>query len=66
MYYVAKIKVLIRCAVTTQLICTFVLAYAKSRFSRDAAQIITKIYIYIVIDVIFKIGLCKMLRKDIQ
>ena len=33
--YVVKKKVLISCAVTVQLICTFVFAYAKSRFCRD-------------------------------
>ena len=33
LYYVAKIKALISCAVTTQLICTFVFAHSKSRFS---------------------------------
>ena len=37
--YVAKTKALIRCAVTAQLICAFLFAYAKSRFSYDAAQI---------------------------
>ena len=36
--YVAKTKPLSSCAVTTQLICVFVFAYAKSRFSPDAAQ----------------------------
>ena len=36
---VAKTKALISCAVTTQLICVFVFAYAKIWFSRDAAQI---------------------------
>ena len=36
--YVAKTKVLISCAVTAQLICIFVFAYAKIRFSHDAAQ----------------------------
>ena len=30
---------MISCAVTVQLICAFVLAYAKSRFSHDAAQL---------------------------
>ena len=30
--YVAKTKALISCAVTTQLTCAFVFAYAKSRF----------------------------------
>ena len=34
---VTKTKTLISCAVTAQLICTFVFAYAKSRFSHDAA-----------------------------
>ena len=33
-----KTKALISCAVTAQLICGFVFAYAKSRFSHDAAQ----------------------------
>ena len=36
--YVAKTKELISCAVTAQLICVFVVAYAKSRFSRDAGS----------------------------
>ena len=36
---VAKTKALIRCAVTTQLICGFVLTYAKSQFSHNEAQI---------------------------
>ena len=31
----AKTKALISCAVTAQLICAFVFAYAKSRFSRN-------------------------------
>ena len=35
---VAKTKALIRCAVTTQLICTFVFVYVKSRFSYDTAH----------------------------
>ena len=34
-----KTKALISCAVTAQLICVFVFAYAKSRFSHDEAQI---------------------------
>ena len=37
--YVAKTKALISCAVTVQLICAFVFAYAKSRFSHYVAQI---------------------------
>ena len=37
---VAKTKALISCAVVTvHLICAFVFAYAKSRFSHDAAHI---------------------------
>ena len=37
--YVAKTKALISFAVTAKLICVFVFAYAKSRFSHDAAQL---------------------------
>ena len=33
-----KTKTLIRLAVTAKLICVFVFAYAKSRFSHDEAQ----------------------------
>ena len=36
---VAKTKALISCAVTAQLSCVFVFAYAKSRFSHNEAQI---------------------------
>ena len=36
--YLMKTKVLIKCAVTVQLICAFVFAYAKSRFSNDVAK----------------------------
>ena len=35
----AKTKALISFAVTANVICVFVFAYAKSRFSHDAAQI---------------------------
>ena len=40
MFYVAKTKALISCAVTVaaMLICAFVFAYAKSRFSHDTAH----------------------------
>ena len=38
--YVAKTKALISLAVTDKLICVFDFAYAKSRFSHDAAQIV--------------------------
>ena len=34
-----KTNALISCAVTAQLICAFVSAYAKNRFSHDAAHI---------------------------
>ena len=37
--HVAKIKALISFAVTAKLICVFVFAYAKNRFSHDKAQI---------------------------
>ena len=36
---VVKTKALISCAVTAQLICVFVFAYAKSRYSHDEAQL---------------------------
>ena len=35
---VVKTTMLISCVFTGQLICTFVFAYAKSRFSRDRAH----------------------------
>ena len=38
----AKTKALISFAVTAKLICVFVFAYAKSRFSHDAAHIMLK------------------------
>ena len=41
--YVAKTKALISCAVTKQLFCRFVFAYAKSRLSHDAAHIFHEI-----------------------
>ena len=37
LFFVAKTKALISCTVTTQVTCTFVFAYAKSRFSHDVA-----------------------------
>ena len=37
---IAKTKTLISCAVTAQLICVFVFAYAKSRFSHNEAHIV--------------------------
>ena len=41
---VAKTKALISCAVTAQLICVFVFAYAKTRFSHDEAHIIFNVF----------------------
>ena len=41
----AKTKALISCAVTAQLICVFVFAYARSRFSHDAAQMVKNVHI---------------------
>ena len=38
--HVAKTYALISFAVTAKLICVFVFAYTKSRFSRDAAQFV--------------------------
>ena len=38
--YVEKTKALISCAVTAQLICTFVFTYAKRRFTHKAAQML--------------------------
>ena len=39
LFCVAKTKAPISCAVTAQLICVFVFAYAKNRFSHNEAQI---------------------------
>ena len=38
----AKTVALISCTVTTQLICAFVFAYAKDRFSHDAALMVSR------------------------
>ena len=56
--YVVKTKALISSRVTTQLVSTFVFAYAKIRFSHDMVQILTlmlKMFFYfqiIIFDVI--------------
>ena len=42
--HVVKTKVLISCAFTAQLICLFVFAYAKSRYSHDVAHIFFQIH----------------------
>ena len=36
--YVAKTRARISCTITARLICAFVFAYAKSRFSHDKAH----------------------------
>ena len=43
-----KTKVLISCAVTAQLICDFVFAYANSRFSHDVAEIVLVLSVSVV------------------
>ena len=47
--YIAKTKALISCAVTAQLICVFVFAYAKSRFSHNVAHLLIFIYFCIIL-----------------
>ena len=42
----AKTKALISFAVTAKLICVFVFAYAKIRFSHDAAQVVAGLITY--------------------
>ena len=41
-----KTKALINCTGTAQLICVFVFAYAKSKFSHDAAHLLSQEFIY--------------------
>ena len=41
--YTAKTKVLISCTLTAQLICVFVLVYAKNSFSHDAAHMMSMV-----------------------
>ena len=43
-----KTKALISCTVTVQLICAFVFAYAKSRFSHDAIHIVVSFQLLLV------------------
>ena len=50
----AKTKMLISCAFTAQLICIFVLAQAKIRFSHDAAQIFI-LYVMVIQILVFKL-----------
>ena len=47
--YVAKTKAMISCRMTAQLIGTFVLAYAKCRFSHNVAHIIPKYLVLIML-----------------
>ena len=44
--YVAKTKAMISFAATAKLICVFVFAYAKSRFSHDAAHMTFQMRFY--------------------
>ena len=57
--YEEKTKALINCTVTMQLICAFVFAYAKSRFSLAAAQLILyylrSFFLFLVHSFYFKI-----------
>ena len=48
--YVAKTKALISSAVTALLICGFVFAYAKSRFSHDVAHILEYMYFWYIVE----------------
>ena len=61
--HVAKTKALISFVVTAKLICVFVFAYAKSRFSHDEAQIMIIVLIHVS-----KSYLCnaQFLRYDIK
>ena len=43
--YVAKTKALISFAVTAKLISVFIFAYAKSRFSHDAAHMFVCVFV---------------------
>ena len=45
--YVAKTNALISCQLTTQLICAFVFAYAKTRLSHDAVHLVRFHFPYI-------------------
>ena len=58
--YVVKTKALISCEFTIQLICAFVFAYAKSRFSQEKAHIISKTYSVIILKMIMH----KYLKKE--
>ena len=48
---VTKTKTLISCAVTAQLICAFVFAYAKSTFSHDAAYLFIDVQVQTAYDI---------------
>ena len=65
--FIAKIKALISCAVTVQLSCGFVFAYAKRRFSHVAAQLIFHLSLLAYISEVLRIGVVteynKYLRK---
>ena len=46
--YIAKTKAMISCAVAVQPICTFVFAYAKSRFSHYMAQYTSLVWLTVI------------------
>ena len=49
LFSVVKTKVPISCAITAELICAFVLTYAKSRFSHDTEiRLVIKLYLIII------------------
>ena len=60
--YMAKTKALISCEVTVQLICAFVFAYEKSRFSRDGLIIMSLVVIYMYVHD-FRPGMTELHRQ---
>ena len=52
--YVVKTKALISFAATAKLICVFVFAYAKSRFSQDAAHMFVYVFVNYFVSKIFR------------
>ena len=62
---VVKTKALISVAATAKLICVFVLAYAKSRFSHDEAQLLDMHLIMCSAFMTFQIYMYRYLESDI-
>ena len=60
-----KTKALISCAVTAQLICAFVFAYAKSRFSHDAALMMMT-YLMSAYEIAYHIRSFKICSKNVR